>query len=315
MSGVRQRHFAHNSLRDRGIRIEAVLEGRLLHKNEKTRSFFVGNYKTVFYNIKLITLYREDSMPIIQSLDRALQILDLFDEQNPELRITEMSSRMNLHKSTLHSLLKTLQKHGYIEQDEASGKYRLGLKLLERGQFLLQNMDIRTVARKTLEELSRTTGQTTHLVIRDGREGVYIDKVEGEKAAIRYSRIGRRVPLHTSAVGKVLAAFLPPDELKALLADYAFVRHTPNSITDRETFLAEIERVRKEGCATDREENEPGVRCVAAPVFDHAGKIAGAISISTLASAVGDEALRSLAALLVQGAKDISGAMGFRQPG
>lgn len=250
-------------------------------------------------------------MPIIQSLDRALQILDLFDEQTPELRITDMSSRMNLHKSTLHSLLKTLQMHGYIEQDEESGKYRLGLKLLERGQFLLQNMDIRTVAKKMLAELSRKTGQTTHLVIRDGREGVYIDKVEGEKAAIRYSRIGRRVPLHTSAVGKVLAAYMQPRELESLLSGYAFIRHTPSTIVDRETFLAEIGRVRENGYALDLEENEPGVRCAAAPIFDHTGKIAAAMSISTLVSAVDDDTLRGYADMLVQGAREVSGWMGY----
>lgn len=250
-------------------------------------------------------------MPIIQSLDRALRILNLFDEQTPELRITDMSQALNLHKSTLHSLLKTLQMHGYIDQDEETGKYRLGLKLAERGQMVLQTMDIRSVARKALVELSRETGQTTHLVVRDGREGVYIDKVEGEKAAIRYSRIGRRVPLHTSAVGKVLAAFLPEREREALLSDYAFVRHTPASIAGRDAFLAEIERVRRDGYARDMEENEPGVRCVAAPIFDHAGKVAAAISLSTLAPAVDDEMLKLLAVRVKQCALAISGQLGY----
>lgn len=250
-------------------------------------------------------------MPIIQSLDRALRILDLFDEQTTELRITDMSQSLQLHKSTLHSLLKTLQMHGYIDQDEETGKYRLGLKLAERGQVVLQTMDIRTVARRTLSELSRETGQTTHLVMRDGREGVYIDKVEGEKAAIRYSRIGRRVPLHTSAVGKVLVAFLPERDREALLADYVFVRQTPESITDREAFAAEIERVQRDGYARDMEENEPGVRCVAAPIFDHAGKVMAAISMSTLAPAVDDEMLKSFAVKVKQCALDISGQLGY----
>src|SRR4051812_48942171 len=109
-------------------------------------------------------------MPIIQSVERALQILDLFDEQTSELKITEISKRINLHKSTVHSLLKTLQAHRYIEQDVESGKYRLGMKLFERGNLLLQSMDIRSVARKYLLDLSVETGQTTHLVILDGHE-------------------------------------------------------------------------------------------------------------------------------------------------
>src|SRR5690606_37107740 len=111
-------------------------------------------------------------------------------------------------KSTVHSLLKTLQLHRYIEQDE-NGLYRLGMRLLEKGQLLLSGFDIREVAAAPMQSLCSDTGQTVHLVVRDEAHGVYIDKVEGKKAAIRYSRIGRRVPLHSSAVGKVLAAFLP----------------------------------------------------------------------------------------------------------
>ena len=108
-------------------------------------------------------------MPIIQSVDRALQILDLFNEQNPELKITEISNKLDLHKSTTHSLLKTLKARQYIKQDPDSGKYSLGLKLLERGQFVLNSMDIRSIARKHLIDLSVDTGQTTHLVILEGK--------------------------------------------------------------------------------------------------------------------------------------------------
>lgn len=250
-------------------------------------------------------------MPIIQSVDRALKILDLFDEQTTELRITEISQRLQLHKSTLHSLLLTLKKHGYIEQDSDSGKYRLGMKLLERGQLLLQTMDIRTVARRTLNEISRQTGQTTHLVIRDEQDGVYIDKVEGEKAAIRYSRIGRRVPLHSSAVGKVLAAHLDKEELQAILADYHFEVHTAATIRNRKAFEAELARVRARGYAVDQEENEPGVRCAAAPIFDHTGKIAAAMSISTMTSSVDDEEFESFIRLLTAHTAKISQQLGY----
>jgi len=251
-------------------------------------------------------------MPIIQSLERALHILDLFDENTPELKISEISVRLNLHKSTLHSLLKTLQKHGYIDQDADSGKYRLGLKLLERGQLLLQSLDIRTVARKTLLDLSKHTGQTTHLVILDGREGVYIDKVEGEKAAIRYSRIGRRVPLHSSAVGKVLAAYSNPEDLKRLMAGYEFFPQTSKTIQDKEAFMEELAAVRRKGYAVDNEENEPGVRCAAAPIFDHAGRAVAAMSISTMVSAVGDEEFLGFVNFMKDQCSIISKQLGYR---
>jgi DNA-binding IclR family transcriptional regulator len=251
-------------------------------------------------------------MPIIQALDRALQIVDLFDEQTRELKITEISVRMGLHKSTVHSLLKTLQMHGYIDQEGESGKYRLGMKLVEKGQLLLQHLDIRGVAKRHLKALSAVTGQTVHLVILDGSEGVYIDKVEGEKAAIRYSRIGRRVSLHSSAVGKVLAAFRPPDELAGILRDYRFNRQTDRTIANEKDFLAELEQVRKQGIAFDREENEPGVRCAAAPIFDHTGQVIAAMSVSTMTANLSEEQLERIIPLLQNETRQISKRLGCR---
>lgn len=151
-------------------------------------------------------------MPIIQSVERALTILDLFNDQAKELKITDISKQMGLSKSTLHSLLKTLQLHGYIDQNPENGKYRLGMKLVERGHFVVGSMDIRQKAKGWLTELSQHTGQTTHLGILDGREGVYIEKIEGRLAAIAYSRIGRRLPVHATAIGKVLIAWLSDAE-------------------------------------------------------------------------------------------------------
>jgi DNA-binding IclR family transcriptional regulator len=253
-------------------------------------------------------------MPIIQALDRALRILDLFDEQTPDLKITEISRRMQLHKSTVHSLLKTLQLHGYVEQDEESGKYRLGMKLAEKGQQLLESIDLRRVARPHLQALSDATGQTTHLVVMDGLEGVYIEKVEGAKAAIRYSRIGRRVPLHSSACGKVLAAYRPEAELARMMKGYAFVRRTDRTIVDPAAFKAELARVRAEGAAFDREENEPGVQCAAAPIFDHTGRVAAAMSISTMVSLVGERELAELVGMLKRETEAISRKLGWRAP-
>ncbi|CAM3654438.1 IclR family transcriptional regulator [Marinicrinis lubricantis] len=251
-------------------------------------------------------------MPIIQALDRALRIIDLFDDQTRELKITEISEKMQLHKSTVHSLLKTLQMHGYIAQDEQSGKYRLGMALVEKGQLLLQGIDIRGVVRTHLHALAEATGQTTHLVVLDGSEGVYIDKVEGAKAAIRYSRIGRRVPLHCSAVGKVLAAFLAKPELERMLQSYRFIRHTEKTIDSIPSFLRELEQVRSEGIGYDQEENEPGVRCVASPIFNHLGEAVAAMSISTMAAHVGDEELKELVPLLQHETAEISSKLGYR---
>jgi DNA-binding IclR family transcriptional regulator len=171
-------------------------------------------------------------MPIIQSVERALTILDLFNEQATELKITDISKQMGLSKSTLHSLLKTLQLHGYIDQNPENDKYRLGMKLVERGHFVVGTMDIRQKAKSWLTDLSQRTGQTTHLGILDGHEGVYIEKIEGRLAAIAYSRIGRR-PIHATAIGKVLIAWLSEAEQNTLLEGYQYTPFTPATLTPR----------------------------------------------------------------------------------
>lgn len=253
-------------------------------------------------------------MPIIQSVERALQILDLFNEQATELKITEISKLMGLSKSTLHSLLKTLQLHGYIEQNPENGKYRLGMKLVERGHFVVGTMDIRQKAKSWLTRLSQETGQTTHLGILDGNEGVYIEKIEGKQAAIAYSRIGRRLPVHATAIGKVLLAWLDDEELAAVLEGYQFNGFTPATITDRASLLAALKETRHNRYALDNEENEPGVRCVAVPVWNHESRVIAALSLSTLTSRVNDAELADWRQKLMDAGLGLSITLGYRQP-
>lgn len=250
-------------------------------------------------------------MPIIQSVERALTILDLFNDQAKELKITDISKQMGLSKSTLHSLLKTLQLHGYIDQNPENGKYRLGMKLVERGHFVVGSMDIRQKAKGWLTELSRNTGQTTHLGILDGHEGVYIEKIEGRLAAIAYSRIGRRLPVHATAIGKVLIAWLGDAELKALLEGYQYTPFTPTTITSREALLEILAQTRARGYALDSEENEQGVRCVAVPVWNHESRVIAALSLSTLTSRVDDDELAHYRLQLEEAGRQLSKALGY----
>lgn len=250
-------------------------------------------------------------MPIIQSVERALQILDLFNEQATELKITDISKLMGLSKSTLHSLLKTLQLHGYIDQNPENGKYRLGMKLVERGHFVVGSMDIRQKAKGWLTDLSRRTGQTTHLGILDGREGVYIEKIEGKLAAIAYSRIGRRLPVHATAIGKVLIAWLGEPELNALLEGYQYTTFTPSTLATREALVDALKKTREQGYALDSEENEQGVRCVAVPVWNHESRVIAALSLSTLTSRVDDAGLASFREQLQQAGLQLSRALGY----
>jgi DNA-binding IclR family transcriptional regulator len=252
-------------------------------------------------------------MPIIQSVERALQILDLFNEQAKELKITEISKQMGLSKSTLHSLLKTLQLHGYIDQNPENGKYRLGMKLVERGHFVVGTMDIRQKAKSWLTALSQETGQTTHLGILDGNEGVYIEKIEGKQAAIAYSRIGRRLPVHATAIGKVLLAWLSEEECAAVLEGYVYKAFTPSTLTDRASLLAALKETRNNHYAMDNEENEPGVLCIAVPVWNHESRVIAALSLSTLTSRVNDGELAIYRQMLMDAGMGLSKTLGYRE--
>jgi DNA-binding IclR family transcriptional regulator len=251
-------------------------------------------------------------MPTIQSVDRALQILDLFDEQNKEIKITDISARTGLNKSTLHALLKTLQARGYIDQNDENGRYRLGMKLVERGNFVINSIDIRKICNSFLVDLSAQTGQTTHLGILDGGHGIYIDKVEGQAAIITYSRIGRQLPLHCTAIGKVLVAFQNAERRAQLLLHYDYAAMTGRSITGETAFMEELAQVRAQGCALDDQENVKGVRCVAVPLFDHRGHIAAAISLSTLTSIVDSRDFARYSGFLQDIGRQISVLLGHR---
>ncbi len=220
-------------------------------------------------------------MPIIQAVARALEILEVFDEINKEVSIKEISTKLDLNKSTVHSLLKTLKHYGYITQNEETNDYSLGWKLYERGNLLVNQIDIRSISSRHLEKLNELTGETVHLVTRMGKEAVYIDKISGHNTLVIYSRIGKRVPLHSSAVGKVLTAYLPLPKLEQLMGPYEFEKRTKNTITNYNDYLLELEIVRTQGYSMDVEENESGIVCVAMPVYDYSGEVIAAISVST----------------------------------
>ncbi|WP_153723014.1 IclR family transcriptional regulator [Sporosarcina cascadiensis] len=220
-------------------------------------------------------------MGLVQSVVRAIKILEVFDEINKELSIKEISAKVELNKSTVHALLKTLKEYGYIAQDEETADYSLGWKLYERGNLLLSQLDIKTAASRHLQILNKATNETVHLVKLLDKEAIYIDKINGHNTLVIYSRIGRKVPLHCSAVGKVLAAYLPDSSLNQLLDGYEFIQATDNSILNRADYLEELVHVKENGYAVDDEENEYGIICFAMPIYDHTNSVVAAVSVST----------------------------------
>jgi len=228
---------------------------------------------------------QQDPKPtnLVQTIERLSQILDILGQNPQGISIRDLSSKVGLPKGTTHRLLSSLSYFGYVRQDSKTRNYFLGFKLVELGNILLSQIDLRKEAEPFLRELAERTQETIHMVILDRNEVVYIDKVELDHnpSGLRMaSRIGLRNPAHSSAVGKVLLSHLSEEALNQFFKGKGLMKRTENTITDVAQLKEHLRMVRNQGFAMDDEENEKGVRCVAAPIYDEAGNAVAAISIS-----------------------------------
>jgi len=245
-------------------------------------------------------------METAQTVLRALALLEAVAEGVHDLE--GLRARVGLSRSTAHRLLSTLVRAGYLRHSPRAG-YRLGPRLIELGFRAHAGLHLPSLARPYLEELSEATRETVHLGVLDGTEVVYIDKVPGKRELQMASYIGARVPAQSTALGKALVSTLPPEEwLRAFVPG---LRRTERTIAEPDRFLEEIARVARQGYALDLEENEPGIRCVAAPVRDGAGRGVAAISISSAVIYLTDERIQELIPLVQATAREISRELGW----
>lgn len=247
----------------------------------------------------------------VQSLDRAFDLLELLCGCQGGMSLAALSAETGLNKSTAHRLLGALAERGYVRREAEGAVYHAGMRLCELGSRIVENLDVVGMAKAPMERLSRRTGETVHLAMREGTEIVYVHKVESIHGAIRmFSRIGMRRPLYCTGVGKAILASLPPEEAMALWEESDRRRCTPNTITEAEPFRRELARVRRDGYALDNEENEQGVRCVAAAVPDWRGRAAYALSISAPVSRMTDGRIQDLIPPLLETREAIAAVLG-----
>lgn len=248
---------------------------------------------------------------LVQSIVRAAKILEILAEEE-DLGVTEISKALALHKSTVHRILSTLVALGYVEQNQETEKYCLGMKLLFLGGTILDRMDIRKESRVYLKELAEEVKETAHLVIPDGYKALYIDKWEGNKTIRMYSKIGRRAPMHASAVGKAILAFSSKEYVEKVI-DQGLKKYTSNTIIDPEQLKSHLEKISQLGFAIDDEENEKGIRCIGAPIFDYTGEVVGAISLSGPTINVTKAEVKPLSVKVINCANKISRRMGWSE--
>jgi len=214
----------------------------------------------------------------VQSLDRAFDILELLSRERRGMMLTDIGRSLELHKSTVHRLLSSLKDRGYIEKDQVTGRYRLGLGFIALTSQYLNNLEIKTEAEPYLRTLSDSLGETVFLATLRDDEVVYIDKVEQHGSLRRYSIIGQRAPVHCTSLGKALLMDMDQRRLCELLERKPMKKITPRTITDPEAFLKTLEVMRNRGWTNDSEEHNEGVSCVGAPIRDYRGQVIAAIS-------------------------------------
>ncbi|WP_242088561.1 IclR family transcriptional regulator [Curtobacterium sp. DN_7.5] len=246
------------------------------------------------------------------SLRRGLRLLDIVADRTrtgeTSVSLGTLAAELGTSKSTVLRLTAPMVETDLLRRTADAG-FTLGLGALLLGQSYLEGIDLRAAAAPFLRRTAEQTGLTCHLVVPDGTDIVYVDKVETRGTVRMGSRIGNRLPMRNTASGKAIVAFGDPDLLGRVLAQpvHALTAHT---ITDDVRWRHEVDRTRGRGYGIDDRENEPDIRCVAAPVLDHTNQVVGAMSISGLASRFPAAAVRELGAGVVRTAQEISVALG-----
>jgi IclR family transcriptional regulator, KDG regulon repressor len=249
----------------------------------------------------------------ITTLQRGLKLLNLFAEAERGLTATQVAKLSGLPISTVHRFLMNLDSSGFLTST-GSGNYHLGIACFSLGQSALGHLDIRRLSLPYLRELNQRTRETIHLTVRHDFSAVYVEKLDSPEPLRIFSRIGAAVPLHCTAVGKVMLAFMTQEELARVLPQIELKRLTENTVSNLQELQAEVERVRRAGYACDLEENELHIRCVAAPIWDHTGAVNASLSITGPAVRMPMTRLRQLAPVVVQAGLKISREMGFQAP-
>jgi IclR family acetate operon transcriptional repressor len=250
----------------------------------------------------------------VQSLTRGLSILEALARAEGGLTLTDVTQRAGLPPSTTHRLLATLEKTGYVYQAGDLGLWYVGLQAFTVGSAFLANRDFVAQSHPYMRRLMEQAGETANLAILDGNEAVFIDQVQCRETMRTIVRLGSRVPLHASGVGKAIFATLPDDEIETVLKVKGLPRITEHTITAPETMRASLRVIRQRGFAFDDEEHLPGTRCVAAPIYDEHEEPLGAISVAGPSARLPDERIRQLGPLVARIAEEITRKLGGRWP-
>jgi IclR family acetate operon transcriptional repressor len=264
--------------------------------------------------VKNIVKIGEQGGGQVQSLCRALSILNVIADKAHGMTMTEIAQSTSLPMSTAHRLLTTLQHERYVRYDPEQSLWKMGVQAFIIGNAFVQSRDIISTSMPFMVALMEKSGETTNLAVADQGECIYLAQVECHQMMRMQAKPGSRVPIHSSAVGKALLAAMPGEKAKKFIQMREFERATDNTVIDQKALCKEIEQVREIGFAYDDEEHCVGLRCVASPIFDEFGEPIAAVSLSGPLARVSDARFPILGAMVKEAAGEITAAMGGKVP-
>jgi len=246
----------------------------------------------------------------VRAVERALQILGCFDDEHPERGVSEIAQVVNLHKATTHRIVTTLVNYGYLERAADGQKYRLGLELTDLGFKVIRRMDLRREAIPYMSRLVGRWGEACDLSVFDQGNVFYIEVIQGNHALTISAAVGHRLPVHSTASGKLFLAHLPAKELKAILSR-PLTPYTDKTITSLDELNKQLDLIRRQGYSYDDEEYEMGIRAVAAPIFNQAGTMVAAMSMPCPSSRMTVERIPEIAEALKEATHAVSRRLGW----
>lgn len=247
----------------------------------------------------------------LSSVGSALRLLKAFTAEEPELGITDLAKRLGVAKSTAHRLASTLVAEGFLEQNAADGRYRLGVLLFSIGTLVRRRMNVSEQAVPHLQALCETSGETVHLAVLHDTEVVFLRNIESKQAIRPRSYLGVRKPAFCTSEGRALLAFGPPQQVSAVMRS-AFAPRTPKTLTDKAMITRLLQKIRTQGFAVDDEESEVGMRGIAAPIFDARGLAVASVGVVGPVQRFTAPRQRALAAMVAATAQAISAHLGHQ---
>jgi IclR family KDG regulon transcriptional repressor len=241
----------------------------------------------------------------LKTVNRALDVLLLFDEEHPEWSVAELSQTLGLHRSIVYRVLCTFEQRGVVIRRDTGGRYRLGLKLVELANVVLASMDLRQATHSVMERLVRETGESAFLTVISEDESVCIHKIESSQRVRVTLTIGGRYPLYAGASNRLLLAYLPTEKTEEMIAR-GLKQLTPDTITDPDRLREDLAKIRRQGWVFSVGELTPGVAAIAAPLRDSNGEVIAALSIGGLASRFSENRLQTLIEITCQAAEEAS---------